>query len=97
MCYVCGGNPESECMCVWLRSSGPICREMGRDGGRQMRKSIDFLLQVTTPTAGLRRIRVLVSPYRTPHRWNLHRREHTASARGTAAEKKSSRPRKQKA
>jgi len=38
--------------------------------GRQMRKSIDLLLQVTTPTAGLRRIRVLVSPDRTPHRWN---------------------------
>ena len=65
--------------------------KIGRDEGRQIRKRIDLLLQVTTPTAGLRRIRVLVSPDRTPHRWNLHRRTHGIST-GTVAQKDRSKP-----
>jgi hypothetical protein len=36
------------------------------------RKRVSFLLQRTTPTAGLRRIRIVTFANRTPHRWNLH-------------------------
>ena len=37
-----------------------------------MRKRESILLQRTTPTAGLRRIRIVIFANRTPYRWNLH-------------------------
>lgn len=70
---------------------GAICGEMGCDERRQMRRSIDFLLQVTTPTARLRCIRVLVSPYRTPHRWNLHR-ENTRISKEDGGKRSAAKP-----
>jgi hypothetical protein len=36
-----------------------------------MRKGEGILLQRTTPTAGLRRIRIVTFANRTPYRWNL--------------------------
>jgi len=37
-----------------------------------MRKRESILLQRTTPTAGLRRIRIVIFANRTPYGWNLH-------------------------
>jgi hypothetical protein len=35
-------------------------------------KEESILLHRTTPTAGLRRIRIVIFANRTPYRWNLH-------------------------
>lgn len=57
-------------MCMAAFVGALLLKRQGIIRETPMRKRENILLQRTTPTAGLRRIRIVIFANRTPYRWN---------------------------